>query len=68
MLDILPGLCYYNNRKRKDTSQTRKEKTMKFYGYWVGNVCYGCTAKAKERAEKAAAEQGLTVYRATYKV
>jgi len=41
---------------------------MKFNGYWVGNVCYGCTAKAKERAEKAAAEQGLTVYRATYKV
>jgi len=29
VLDILPGLCYYNNRKRKDTSQTRKEKTMR---------------------------------------
>jgi hypothetical protein len=41
---------------------------MKFYGYWVGTVCYGCTAKAKKRAEKAAAEQGLKVYRATYKV
>ena len=27
-LDIFPGLWYYNNRKRKDTSQTRKANSM----------------------------------------
>ena len=41
---------------------------MKFYGYWVGKTCYGCTIKAKEKAEKAATEKGLKVYRAIYKV
>jgi len=29
VLDIPSGLCYYNIRKRKDTSQTRKEKKMR---------------------------------------
>ena len=29
VLDISSGLCYYNIRKRKDTSQTRKEKKMR---------------------------------------
>lgn len=41
---------------------------MKFYGYWVDKTCYGCAGKAKEKAEKAATEKGLKVYRASYKV
>lgn len=41
---------------------------MKFYGYYVNGKNYGCTKVAKEKAEKAAAEKGLKVYQASYKV
>jgi hypothetical protein len=41
---------------------------MKFYGYYVNGKNYGCTEAAKKKAEKAATEQGLKVYRASYKV
>ena len=41
---------------------------MKFFGYYVNGKNYGCTKTAKEKAEKAAAEKGLKVYRAIYKI
>jgi hypothetical protein len=41
---------------------------MKFYGYYVNGKNYGCTIKAKEKAEKVATEKGLKVYRTSYKV
>lgn len=41
---------------------------MKFFGYWVNGVCYGCTEKAKESAEKAAKEKGAEVYRKIYRI
>lgn len=41
---------------------------MKFFGYYVNGVCYGCTATAKAKAEKAAKEQGVKVERHLYKI
>lgn len=41
---------------------------MRFYGYYVNGICYGCNKTAKERAEKAAQETGSKVIRAAYKI
>lgn len=41
---------------------------MKFYGYFVNGICYGCTNSAKKRAEQVARETGAKVVRALYKV
>lgn len=41
---------------------------MRFYGYYMNGKNYDCTETAKKKAEKAAAEKGLKVYKASYKV
>lgn len=41
---------------------------MRFIGYYVNEKNYGCTAAAKKKAEKAAAEQGKPVVLRSYKM